>query len=155
MKKIIIFMAIVAMVSGCAQFKQLTGTKPYPECNESISNDSVLKNIAIAHEVCLEDVGNALIMTNAFLIGREVYTREQALEVVNKWMAMLEIEKTTYQEFRKEVYNQVKKYPGLFEIAEIYFLHFSKITAPILPEDRKILTVWLNERVIPLLQGVE
>jgi hypothetical protein len=158
MKKIIILTALLVWFmgfTGCTALRQMTGAPVFPECNESISGDSVLKNIAVAHGLCLEDVGDILIIANTFAINKNLYTRVQATAVVHHWIVALNSEGMTYNLFRKKIYRYVKQYPGLFEIADIYLLHFGKISSPILPKDKELLNDWLTNRVLPLLASPE
>jgi len=136
---------LVGLLTGCA------ASMPWPACNQNVPDGSLLKRIADENKMCLEDIGNTLIIANAVAIGSEWYTREDARNAVNRWLEMLDAD-ISYMGFRSEVYAAVKKYPGLFEVMDIYFMRFQQESLPIMDTDRELLKNWLNDRVLPILQ---
>jgi len=139
--------------TGCSLLKLYP--QAWPECNQNISNESLLKKIADDHETCLESIGNDLIISNALAIGFDMYTREEARNAVNRWIAILDTD-ISYKGFRKEVYDVLKKYPGMFEVADIYFMQFENFGLnPIIQDDKDMLKDWLITRVLPPLQEIE
>jgi len=119
-----------------------------PSKCEQITEPSMLCQMAEEHQVRLEDIGNILIVANAVAIGEGLYTREQAIEVMMDLKYILE-NPVSYLFFKGEVEKTLIKYPGLFEVAQIYM---TELTSPqiMYSTDREMLSNWLGDRIAGL-----
>ena len=123
MKKAIIYLLVVFVLFsvGCG----LKGILP-SEC-DGIAEYSFLCNLADRFDTRLEDIGNALIIVNSILIGEEIYTKEQALEISADMKDILK-NPISWLAFGEELERNTEKYPGLYDVSELYIAEFSKST---------------------------
>jgi len=140
MKKLFASVLVCFMLIGCA------GKMP-SVCDNLI--DSKLCEISGKMNMRLEDVGNALIITNAIAIGEGLYTKEDALEVLHFLNDSVNEGGISYALFVELVGDAVAKYPGLFEVFQAYFN--ALVSAQIIsPTDQQILSGWLSRQITNL-----
>jgi len=119
MKKIILLTCFVFIFTGCS----LKGLFP-SDCDE-VTEYSLLCDLADRLNTRIEDMGNSLIIVNSVLIGEGVYTKEQALEVAFNMKSFLK-NPVTWLAFGDELRASTEKYPGLYDISELYIAEFVK-----------------------------
>jgi len=141
MKKLTVFLVVVMLsLSACA------GKMP-SVCDQLI--DSRLCEISGKMNMRIEDVGNALIITNAIAIGEGLYTKEDALKVLNTLNDTVVEGGISYELFVTLVGDSIAKYPGLFEVFQAYFNALVS-TQVISPTDQQILSGWLERQISAL-----
>ena len=134
-----ILIALVFILSGCISMGNLPSV-----CDTA--TDSLLCDISVKNNVRLEDIGNVLIVTNAIAIGEGVYSQESALIAMKEIRGLLD-GPVSYTAFRSGVFTIVDKYPGVLEVASIYFSQLTGNTQTMYPADREILISWLDSRI--------
>ena len=145
MKKLTLVLTLAMLIGGCAGLRQ-------PSICDEITSPSILCEIAAKHDVRLEDIGTALVVINKIAIIEEAYSREDAIEVLEELLLLLDKGALSYAMFRLEVYKRAEKYAGLIEVAESYFWTFQSQRSFIYREDRRILRSWLTEQIESLTQ---
>jgi hypothetical protein len=136
MKKILVMFAILAVCTfGCA----IDGPSV---CDDIEQGESVLCDAMKDSKYRIEDVGNALIVANIIAIGEGVYTREDAVELCEDVITLLE-NPLEFVSIRK----LNEKYPGLLDIVQIYVGSSFDIDMGLYPTDRKILIKWFKARI--------
>ena len=147
MKKLILGCLVIIMsglISGCAML-------PFPQCNERFNQDAMLVTAAKDMHVCLDEVGNGLILANGVAISMaKLYTAEQALRAVNEWVGLLQapILDTVFQ---NTVYDSIGAFPELIILTDAFTVYFSQgeiIDQP----SRELLISYLENRVVPMLE---
>lgn len=111
---------ISIVIVGCLLLASCAGVSKLPSVCDSITTPSELCALSNQMGVRIEDVGNALIITNAIAIGQKWYTRQEAVEVLREIRAILD-DPVSYAVFTAQVYLKVESYPGLLEVATSYF----------------------------------
>lgn len=140
MKKILLFMMLVLTV-GLA-----TGCIKLPSVCDGVSpDDSRLCKIANDTGVRIEAVGNILIVANMAAIESGAYPKDAAKLVFLSSLELLDSE-STYLTMSKLIQEKVKKYPGLFIVADSY-LSAMDIPDLITDFDRKLLQNWLMNQI--------
>jgi hypothetical protein len=135
--------AALVLLAGCA------GLPQYPECNAHYPQDAKIVQVANTYEMCLRDVGNAMIVANALAVGMDAYTVEDALKVVDDTILLLETN-VTEMAFRDHVMGRLTKFPGLVDVGRVYVMEFSS-TRFMDRESKGIIRGWLEEKVRPVL----
>lgn len=137
-----LFLVVFAMstIGGCGALATMPSV-----CDSVDPGESVLCDLAKDNKIRIEDVGNAFIFVNAIAIGEGVYTKEEAVEVCQALLDVLDTP-ITYIALRTELLDQVQKYPGLLEVAQSYMAIFN-VDEDIYRKDRDLLIKWLNERI--------
>ena len=143
---LIIMCAAVYFAQGCAYLT------PMPSVCDTIEGPSLLCDLSEKYKVRLEDIGNGLIIANAVAIGQGLYTRDQAVEVMKEIRAILD-NPVSYAFFKAGVDEKVALYPGLLEIATVYFSELGGLTQIMYRTDRDILIGFLDKQ-IEILGGV-
>ena len=132
-------MAVLALlVSGC-------GIMSGPSVCDDTTEASILCDLSAKAGVRLENVGNMLIIVNAVAIGEGAYSTDDALGVLEGLRGFVD-NPVSYLSIKNEVVNVVSKYPGLFTLTGIYLQGFNS-PAVLSEKDRRILTVWLDNRI--------
>uniref|UniRef100_A0A6H2A4Q1 Uncharacterized protein n=1 Tax=viral metagenome TaxID=1070528 RepID=A0A6H2A4Q1_9ZZZZ len=131
--------ALLAVIIGCANMPAL------PSACDS-QTESMLCDLSKKYNVRLEDIGNGLIIANAIAISQNLYTKEEAVSVMKDIRAILD-NPISYAFFKTEVYKHVDAYPGLLEVASIYFAELGAVSKMMYAADRKILIGWLNQQI--------
>ena len=137
-KSICTILILILVLVGCA------GRLP-TVCDE-VKGPSLLCDTAERYGVRLEDVGNGLIIANAIAIAEGLYTIDEAVEVMTELRDILD-DPITYVTFKVEVYKRMEKYPGLIEVATVYFDELGGMAKEIYPIDRKLLVGWLDKQI--------
>jgi hypothetical protein len=128
----------------------MPGCNDFPECNNGYTPNCQLVNVANSLGACLEDIGDSLIVANAFAIGFKKYTVEQALEACNEIVEALDTNLTDLV-FRDLVNSKLSGYPGLVEVSGVYIAKFN--TGQLMDRESKaIIQGWLRSEVIPTLE---
>lgn len=131
---------VIVIGQGCA------GIGTAPSICETITEPSLLCDLSEKSGVRLEDIGNGLVIANAVAIGQGLYTKDQALKVMQEIRSILD-NPVSYAFFKSGVYEKVKAYPGLIEVAEIYFEELGAKTQIMYRVDRDILTGWMDKQI--------
>ena len=142
----VLFLGLLVVVSMVA----CNGGATFPECNEGFAEGCLIVKIANEHGVCLEAVGNALIVANGAAIGTGLYTAEGALSAVKEIDTALDKSLTDIA-FQALVNSKIGAYPGLIEISSIYMSSFDA-GIELDDESRAILQSWLRNRIVPILE---
>jgi hypothetical protein len=138
----VVFIAI--SMTACAVQK-------WPVCNDKYSEGAKLRQIADDHEVCLETVGNSLIVANALATGFELWEAEEALKVSRDLVALLGTNVSEIM-FRGFVVDELTRFPGLLEISMIYITGFD--SGRFMDKESKAIVVgYLEGKVIPILEA--
>ncbi|MFA5507744.1 MAG: hypothetical protein WC423_20105 [Vulcanimicrobiota bacterium] len=144
MKTVTALLCAVMLLVGCAT--------PWPACNERFSEASALRQIADEAKICLDDVGNALLIANGMAIQHaKTHTAWQALDAVGSWITLLQRPGLTLAEFRQAVVTRAAAFPELILITSAFDLQFNSPQV-IDPASRDILTTYLRDRVKPILE---
>lgn len=133
----LIFLATCLILTSCANL---------PSVCDTMTQKSYLCDISQKHGVRLEDVGNGLIVVNAIAIQQGLYTKEQAIKVLSEIDALLKYP-ISYAAFKAGVYEKVDAFPGLIEVASIYFSELGLLSQDILQADRKLLVDWIAKQL--------
>lgn len=134
------------IITMLIMFFCLIGCATGPSVCDSIApGDSVLCDAVAGEEYQLEDIGNALIIANALAIGEEIYTREEAIEVCQELIELLN-SPITYAKFKLGVDEELSDYPGLKDVVDLYTSD-SVIDSDMYIIDRGIIIDWLTERI--------
>lgn len=137
---VILVLATWAMLgASCAIF-------PKTSVCDTLESPSYLCDISKKYGVRLEDVGNGLIIANAVAIGQGLYTKEQALVVLMEIRVFLD-NPISYAAFKAHVYEQMDAYPGLLEVATVYFSELGENTMIMFKADRDLLAGWLDKQI--------
>jgi len=146
MKKLFILFALM-LITACVSTQNLPSV-----CDNE--TQSKLCDISTAHNIRLEDMGNGLIVGIALAIGTETADKEDVLKAIKQIRKSLEkqIRKSlelpiTYDYFTSSVYEKFNRYPGLLEIAMIYFQPFSSLNIPMYQRDRQLLAGFLDREI--------
>lgn len=145
MKKSLCIIWIVAalLLAGCG-----TWLNSLPSvCDDSIE-PSVLCSIAKDKGIRLENVGLAAIGLNAVLIGEGVYTREEAISVLQEIRQIFD-GPVSYLFARGKIYEAIAKYPGMEDITNSLMDGFTS-TKIMYDKDREIMITWLDNRITSL-----
>lgn len=146
MKKLVFILIAVMILGFCG-----CALTPFPQCNERFNQEAYLVMVANDMKVCLDDVGNSLILANGVAISvAKLYTAEQALKAVNDWIEVLRspIIDTV---FKDTVYASIGDFPELFILTDAFTLYFN--TGDIIDQpSREILVSYLEKRVKPVLE---
>jgi len=140
MNKFIIVLLMALVVAGCG-FN-------FPSVCDNMTEPSLMCDIARKYNVRVEDIGNVLIVTNAIAIGEGQYTKEQAVGVFREIRSLLD-NPITYMALRGGIYDRLERYPGLYEVSDIYLGEFTALV-DVYPADRGMLISWLDERIVNL-----
>jgi len=137
MKKLFLMCIIVSTTfmfafAGCS----LKGILP-SDCDDVVEQ-SFLCDLADRFDTRIEDIGNGLIVINSVLIGEGVYSKEQALEVASGMKTFLK-DPVSWLDFGNELKKRTEKYPGLYDISELYIAEFSKSTLSVGSFDKEHL----------------
>ena len=135
---LLIILAFVVLLFGCAT--------TLPSKCDDVTDPSRLCDLSKQAGVRLEDVGNGLIVANAISIGSGLYTKEQALTVLKEFRSALD-QPITYLAFKTLLYDKMDQYPGLIEVATIYFEQLGNIQEIMYPKDRELLAGWLDRQI--------
>jgi len=128
---------------GCAGHK-------FPECNAKMDQSALLVKIANDHRLCLQDVGNSLIVANGVNISiARLYTAQQAMIAVDKWIAALKTP-ITAQAFKALALADIQAFPELILLTEAFTAGFDLPTVIDKPSVN-ILIGYLEEQVKPML----
>lgn len=139
-------LAILIILSlGCS-----TTLSNLPSKCDNLEN-SLLCDISEKYEVRLEDIGNILIVANDIAIGEDLYSKDDAIRVMNELRAVLD-NPVSYAFFRANIYEKINAYPGLLDIASVYFNELENVTQIMYSEDQDLLKGWLD-RQISILEG--
>ncbi|MCP4020944.1 MAG: hypothetical protein GY729_03805 [Desulfobacteraceae bacterium] len=138
MKKIIILLLFMLFMVSCIS-KNLTSI-----C-DTITGPSHLCRIAENHGMRLEDIGNVFIIVNAVALSKDVYSKEDAVFILEKMLEALD-GPVTYVLFKEELLALTRDTPGLLDIAMVYLDEFS-LSNRIYPADKTILQAWLQGRM--------
>ena len=117
-----------------------------PSVCDQITEPCRLCDLSRKYNVRLEDIGAGLIIANAVAIGEGLYTKQEALEVVQALRSILD-NPVSYVYFRDEVYRYVNAYPGLLEVATAYFNDIGSLTQVMYAKDRAILSEFLDQQI--------
>lgn len=139
MRNVIIFIILAILFASCSTFKH----KP-SVCDGNLE-PSLLCAIAVEHEAQLEEIGAILIVANAVAIGEGLYTRTDALKVLRKIQVIID-QPISYVYLLSVLNEAVDRYPGLFEVADLYLeqLDDPRIMSNF---DRRILQIWIAKRI--------
>ena len=137
---IILACAAVYFAQGCAGI----GTRP--SICDTLTEPSQLCWLSEKYNVRLEDIGNGLIVANAVAIVQGVYTKEDAIAVMRDIRAILD-NPVSYAFFKTGVDARVAFYPGLLEIATVYFSELGGVTQIMYRTDRDILIGFLDKQI--------
>ena len=137
---LIVICAAVYFAQGCAGI----GTRP--SICDTLTEPSLLCDLSAKYNVRLEDIGNGLIIANAVAIGQGFYTRDQAVEVMKEIRAILD-NPVSYAFFKVGVYEKVDLYPGLLEVASVYFSELGGLTQIMYRTDRDILIGFMDKQI--------
>lgn len=143
---------VFSLLLACMLFFGLIGCAgqiPFPDCNDHY-NPSKLKEIAARHKVCLQDVGNGLIVANGIAIGIKAYTAQDAISVVDDAIELLN-KSVSEIAFASFVGDYLTKFPGLIEVSSIYLDGFDS-DKYLDKESKVIIQTYLRERVKPILE---
>jgi len=129
----------LCLIFGCAH---LPGA---PSVCDDIKGRSLLCQMSEQSGVALEDIGNAFVIANAVAIGEGLYTKDQALDVMQEFLRFLEAP-VSYVFVRNTVKQYTDKYPGLLVVSQMYVDRF--ISGRIMyKDDQEILKAWLAKQV--------
>jgi len=143
MRQLLCILFLLLFTASCAG--------QFPQCNDKYSQDALLTQIAITHGICLDDLGTQLIIANGINISfAELYTAEQALSAVNKWIEVLQ-EPIVAFDFKVLVMDSLKDFPELIELTLAFDRGFHTIS-PIDEDSRLMLKSYLEKRVKPILE---
>jgi len=132
------------MAQGCATIQK------WPDCNVKMDQGSLLVKAANSKSLCLKDVGNGLILANGMAISlAKLYTAEQALTAVDKWVATLKM-RVPAVVFRDLITKDIDKFPELFILVDPFYTAFSGYDV-IDESSIAILVSYLEGDVRPLL----
>lgn len=130
-------MLSVSLLFACANL---------PSVCDTMTGKSYLCDISKKYGVRLEDVGNGLIIINAVAISQGLYTKDQAKSVLEEIRALLE-NPITYSLFKAKVILKVDTYPGLLEVASVYFSELGMVDKTIYAADRDLLIAWIDKQL--------
>lgn len=119
-------------------------TKPQPSVCDSLEK-SLLCELAAEQGMRIEDVGAVVQVANSILIGEGVYSKSQALTVMQHFRDILD-NPVSYVFFKTEVEKYVSKYPGLLDVTQYYIDRFVD-TKMMYRADRDLLIAWLDKQV--------
>lgn len=139
MKRMSIAVVLIMILSGCAM---LQGA---PSVCDTLEERSLLCETAAKAGIRLEDLGNGLIIANMIAIAENLYTRDQAAEVLTHLRDLLH-NPISYLLFANEVQKIGRQYPGLLAVAEIYMDQLL-VSIPIHNVDRALLVGWLDKQI--------
>lgn len=141
MKKTIIIGFLLFLLAGCA------GLQRASVC-DTIVGPSELCQIAAkqGNGVRLDDVGDLLIVANVAAIEAGFYTREKAIQVLEELRDILE-NPVSYAWFKGQVYLRVDQYPGLLEVATVYFSELGSLSRIMYASDQRILRDYLEKQI--------
>lgn len=120
----------------------------FPECNNRLGDCTIVR-IANDHGVCLDQIGNGLIIANAVCIGNEAYTRQQAAKAIQDVISVLD-EPITALAFKVLIDSKIGRFPGMLEVSSIYLSYFDG-EAVLDTRSRDIVKDWLKTRVLPVI----
>lgn len=140
----------IAVIGICLLLSACITTMP-SKC-DTLTEPSLLCQIAQDKGVRLEDVGNILIVANAVAIGEGLYSRKDAARVLKELEVILE-DPISYIVFHKAITSRLNKYPGLFEVAMIYLDAMISTSARgqfMYKADQAMLQAWIHDRITGL-----
>jgi len=145
MKRFMLFLCTLAITfTGCANLP----IRALPSvCDTQITAEgkSYLCEISNKYNIRLEDVGNGIILVNHLVIEAGVYSKEDALIVIEDIKSLLE-SPISYIAFKMNIYEYIDASPSLLNIMDIYIDEFIS-EEYMLKRDRKYLIFWLNQNI--------
>lgn len=141
-RKLLIQWLFLFFLVGCGHLANLPSVCDHLE-------QSRLCVISQKYDVRLEDVGNILIVANAVAIGQGLYTVDDAIKVMKELRSVLN-DPISYALFKAKVDESIRAYPGLIEVASIYFAELGGITDNMYLDDRNLLKGWLDKQILIL-----
>jgi len=139
MKKLILLIIAAFVLTGCATLGKL------PSVCDNLQEPSYLCKIS-GDSIRLEDVSNMLLIVNAVSIGEGLYTKEQAISILEHLKQVLD-NPVSYAFFASDVLGKVEKYPGLLEVAKIYFDQLATNTQVMFAADRRFILYQLEKQL--------
>ena len=137
---VLLIILLVFGLIGCA------GLQLKSVCDD-LAEPSYLCEIAKKFGVRLEDIGNGLIIVNAFAIGEGAYSLEDAIKLAKDLRSTLDDPLLTNALFGNKLSDKVKQYPGLFDVVDSYLSALKDSVEPMFKKDREILVNWLDKRI--------
>ena len=140
----IVLLCALAFVASCALM-------PFPECNQRFNRDAKIVQIAMDKGLCLDEIGNALILANGVNISiAKLYTAEQALNAVESWSNLLRKPISDIL-FYDMLTKDIEDFPELILLTEAFSLHFQ--TGEVIDQPtRELLISYLDNKVKPMLE---
>lgn len=142
-KRLLIAFAIIALVGyGCAA--------QWPTCNDRFVPDAKLRQIADKYQLCLDNIGNSLILANGVAISlAKAYTAQEALAAVDKISFALQ-QPMSGIDIKALIMKEMGAFPELFIITDVFVGEFN--TPELVDaESVAILLSYLQDRVRPIL----
>ncbi len=123
-----------------------SGLPKLPSACDKLTERSYLCEICKKNGVRLEDVGNGLIIANAIAIGQGLYSKADALAVFKELRAVLN-DPVSYAFFKAKVDEKMARYPGLIEVAVVYFNELSALDDVMFTGDKLLLIGWMDQQI--------
>lgn len=120
----------------------------FPSVCDNLEEKSDLCAYAEKAGVRLEDFENGIIILNSLAIGQELYSAEQAKEIITD-LKVAVISPLSWLVLKTDIEQKLEKYPGLFIVTESYLSVMTGVDP--IPDYDKNRLIGLFDRMLNLL----